>query len=244
MINVIFAFFRYVFAYLKCCVGEDVMARTFISTLGFTESLVLAPIIRLGLNRDDRVIILVPGGLGGEDRTENTLRKLRDMLNAISGGAFDMQTVSIPVDDFAEAVRMIRRIIIEEAEREDRMVYVNVSGGMRALVIEAYTATLLARMMRRNVAFTELELEGSAGSIKMIPITFPKRFTETKRRILKELAEKEAPMSMRELSKRTGLSLPTLSRNLREMVQDNLIKLKKEGRRILAEITKEGKILT
>ncbi|HDM89000.1 MAG TPA: CRISPR locus-related DNA-binding protein [Candidatus Bathyarchaeota archaeon] len=224
--------------------GEDVMARTFISTLGFTESLVLAPIIRLGLNRDDRVIILVPGGLGGEDRTENTLRKLRDMLNAISGGAFDMQTVSIPVDDFAEAVRMIRRIIIEEAERENRMVYVNVSGGMRALVIEAYTATLIARIMRRNVAFTELELEGSAGSIKMIPITFPKRFAETKRRILKELAEKGAPMGMRELSKRTGLSLPTLSRNLREMVQDNLIKLKKEGRRILAEITKEGKILT
>ena len=244
MIKVIFAFFRYVFAYLKCYFGGCVVARTFISTLGFTESLVLAPIIRLGLNRDDRVIILVPGGLGGEDRTENTLRKLRDMLNAISGGAFDMQTVSIPVDDFAEAVRMIRRIIIEEAERENRMVYVNVSGGMRALVIEAYTATLIARIMRRNVAFTELELEGSAGSIKMIPITFPKRFAETKRKILKELAEKGAPMGMRELSKRTGLSLPTLSRNLREMVQDNLIKLKKEGRRILAEITKEGKILT
>ena len=220
------------------------MAKTFVSTLGFTESLVLAPIIKLGLNRDDKLIILIPSGLGGEDRTENTLRKLRDMLNAISGGSFNMQTVSIPVDDFAEAVRMIRRIIIREAELKNRTVYVNVSGGMRALVIEAYTATLIARTIRRNITFTELELEGSAGSLKIIPITFPKQFTETKRRILKELAKEETPTGMRELAERTNLSLPTLSRNLREMAKDHLIELKKERRRILAKITKEGKILT
>jgi len=220
------------------------MAKTFVSTLGFTESLVLAPIVKLGLNRDDRLIILVPSGLGDEDRTENTLRKLRDMLNAICGDSFDMRTVSVPVDDFAEAVRTVRKIIIDEAEAESRTVYVNISGGMRALVIEAYTATLLARTLRGNIAFTELELEGSAGSVKIIPVTFPKRFTETKRRILKELAGETAPLGMKELAERTGLSLPTLSRNLREMMRDGLVELRKEGKRILAHITKEGRILT
>ena len=220
------------------------MAKTFVSTLGFTESLVLAPIVKLGLNRDDRLIILVPSGLGDEDRIENTLRKLRDMLNAISGDSFDMRTVSVPVDDFAEAVRLVRKIIIDEAEVEGRTVYVNISGGMRALVIEAYTATLLARTLRGNIAFTELELEGSAGSVKIIPVTFPKQFTETKRRILKELAGETAPLGMKELAERTGLSLPTLSRNLREMMRDGLVELRKEGKRILAQITKEGRILT
>ncbi len=217
------------------------MAKAFVSTLGFTESLVLAPIIKLGLNRDDKLIILIPSGLGGEDRTENTLRKLRDMLNAISGGSFNMQTVSIPVDDFSEAVRLIRDIIIKEAE--DRAVYVNVSGGMRALIIETYTATLIARTMRRNITFTELELEGSAGRLEIIPITFPKQFTETKRRILKELAKEDRSIGMRELAKKTSLSLSTISRNLREMAKDNLIKLKKEGRRVLAKTTRVGRIL-
>lgn len=49
---------------------------------------------------------------------------------------------------------------------------------------------------------------------------------------------------LKELAERTGLSLPTLSRNLREMLKDGLVELRKEGKRILAQITKEGRILT
>ncbi|HIE14621.1 TPA: CRISPR locus-related DNA-binding protein [Candidatus Bathyarchaeota archaeon] len=219
------------------------MAKTFVSTLGFTESLVLAPIIKLGLNKDDKLIILIPGGLDCEDRIENTLRKLRDMLNAISGRVFNMRTVSIPVGDFAESVRLIRRLIVDEAEKEDRIVYMNVSGGMRALTIEAYTAALLSRTITENVKFTEMELEGSAGSIRIIPIVFPRQFNKTKKRILRELAKEKEPLGMRDLSRRTKLSLATLSRNLRVMAQDGIIKLKKEGRRIIAQITDEGMLL-
>ncbi|MCD6593163.1 winged helix-turn-helix transcriptional regulator [Candidatus Bathyarchaeota archaeon] len=49
---------------------------------------------------------------------------------------------------------------------------------------------------------------------------------------------------LKELAERTGLSLPTLSRNLREMLKDGLVELRKEGKRILTQITKEGRILT
>ena len=44
---------------------------------------------------------------------------------------------------------------------------------------------------------------------------------------------------LKELAERTGLSLPTLSRNLREMLKDGLVELRKEGKRILRSQRKE-----
>jgi len=49
---------------------------------------------------------------------------------------------------------------------------------------------------------------------------------------------------LKELAERTGLSLPTPSRNLRNMLRDGLVELRKEGKRILVQIAKEGRILT
>jgi len=217
------------------------VAKTFVSTFGFTESLVLAPIIKLGLTKDDRLIILTPAGLGNEERTRNALRKLREMLNAISGGTFNLKTTKIKITDFADSVRQIRELITKEAE-EGREVHINISGGMRALIIETYTATLLARTTKENIKFTELELEGSTGNIKIIPITPQKRLNKTKKKILKELAKEKKPMEMKKLSEKTRLSLPTISRNLKELTANQLIALKKEKRKILAQITKEGKL--
>jgi hypothetical protein len=50
------------------------MPKVFISTLGFTETTVLAPIVRIGLNRGDKIIALIPEGLGDEQRISNTLK--------------------------------------------------------------------------------------------------------------------------------------------------------------------------
>ena len=49
---------------------------------------------------------------------------------------------------------------------------------------------------------------------------------------------------LKKLTERTGLSFSTLSRNLRGMLRDGLVELRKEGKIILAQITKEGRILT
>jgi len=217
------------------------MPKTFIGTLGFTESLVLAPIIKVGLNRDDKIIILKPIDKGEEDRVSNTLKKLKSMLDAISGGTLTFETVGVEVDNFSKAVSRIRELIEKKAEENE--VYVNISGGMRALVIETYTATLLAKTLKPNIHFTELELEGSKGNIKITPIIFPKHLTETKKKILKTLKEHKKPIGMIALSRDLKLSRSTLSRNLRDMASDGLLTLKKEGRRILAEITEEGEML-
>lgn len=99
---------------------------------------------------------------------------------------------------------------------------------MRALVIETYTATLLARTTREKIKFTELELEGSTGNIEITSITPPRRLNETKIKILRELAREKKPAGMKELSEKTRLSLPTISRNLRELTADQLITLKKK----------------
>lgn len=217
------------------------MDKTFVSTFGFTESLVLAPIVRIGISKKDKITILLPDDLGNEERVSNALGKLDEMLKAISGGPFKLEAEKVPVNDFIKAVTLIRGLL--EREAENNPVYVNISGGMRALVIEAYTATLLARNVKPNIYFTELEMEGSAGSLRILPIILPQQLNQTKRRILEELKKQEGPIKTADLSRNLQLSLSTLSRNLREMEADGLVKLERVGRRILIQITKEGRLL-
>jgi uncharacterized membrane protein len=49
---------------------------------------------------------------------------------------------------------------------------------------------------------------------------------------------------IRELSESMGLSAPTISRALRELASKGLVKLTKEGKRIIAEISEQGKCFT
>jgi CRISPR locus-related DNA-binding protein len=163
------------------------------------------------------------------------------MLGVISGGTTFFQHINVPIGDFIKAVKAIRRII--ENESKENEVYVNLSGGMRALVLETYAATLLAKASGINVSFTDLELEGSAGTICLTPLFFPKKFNETKHKILVELSRSEK-VRMHELSKILGLSVPTISRTLRELASEGLVKLSKEGKRVIAEISEQGKCFT
>ena len=176
--------------------------------------------------------------MGDENRILNTLERLREMLHVISGGEIFFEHIHVPVKDFAEAVRILRELIEKEALKNN--VYINLSGGMRILVLETYTASLLIRAKGINVSFTDLELEGSAGVVRLTPLIFPRKFSNTKHKIMTELNRRKTKTEMREISKGTGLSISTVSRTLRELASEGLVRLSKEGKKVLAEITDQG----
>lgn len=216
------------------------MAKTFISTFGFTESAVLAPIVKVGLEKGDKIIILIPSGVGDQKRAINALEKLRNILRTMFNEKTIIERIEIPINDFALAVSKIRKII--EIEASKNPVYVNLSGGMRALVLQTYTAVIMARLSNTNITFTDIELEGSAGSVKILPLAPLTNYKGTKRKILEELKKYEDFISMEALANNLKLSLSTLSRNLRELSADGLIISKKKKRKIFTKISDYGKM--
>ncbi|WP_309493145.1 CRISPR-associated CARF protein Csa3 [Candidatus Hecatella orcuttiae] len=218
------------------------MSKTFINTFGFTESAVLAPVVRLGLSRDDKLVVLVPKGIGDEARVSNAMEKLREMLNAISGGTIGLERLNIPVEDFVQAVSLVKGLIEREASRGE--VYLNLSGGMRALVLEAYTAALLSAINGVRLSFTDLELEGAAGTVRLTPLGLLRKLSETERMVLRTLGNSEGMMETGELLKALDVSSSTLSRVLRRLASDGFVTLRREGRKIQIQASELGKMLT
>jgi len=217
------------------------LPKIFVSTFGFTESAVLAPIVKIGLSHDDEIIVLIPKISTGDNRLSNALKKLKEMIRYISGGALNLELVEIPVKNFTEAVNVIRKLLKQKSAVGET--YLNLSGGMRALILEAYTASLLAYLEGIKISFTEIELEGATGSIKLVPPYFPKKLNRTELKVLEELYRVKNVSGLKALSGKLGLSPSTMSRVLRSLSSKGLIKLEKKGKKSFVEVTEQGKML-
>ena len=147
----------------------DMAGRIFINTFGFTETAVLAPVIKLGFDKNDLIVLLIPQGLA-DQRTLNATENLRNYLRTLIGEEIQFESVEIPVNDFIMGVTKVRDLIKSYAKRGT--IYINLSGGMRILVLETYTAALIAKKLGVDVRFTEINLEGATGSVKILSM-FP-----------------------------------------------------------------------
>jgi len=217
------------------------MSKIFVSTFGFTEATVLTPIVKIGLSREDRIVVLTAKVSTSDNRLSNALKKLEEMVKYISGNSITLEVMEIPVENFTIATNIIRKFLKQIASQGK--VYVNLSGGMRALILEAYTASLLVMFEGVKISFTDLELEGSTGTVKLVPLYFPLGLKKTELQILRELSKVKGIVSMSELSKTVGLSLSTISRTLHSLSSRDFVKLKKKGRRVLVEVAEQVRML-
>jgi CRISPR locus-related DNA-binding protein len=105
-------------------------------TLGWSTTPALSTVVRHGLNKDDELILLVPNLK--DKQADIAIRDLRNLALKIQD--IKVQEVTVPVDDFTEATAAIKK---ELDSRHGRPCIVNLSGGMRVLVLAAYLACIL-----------------------------------------------------------------------------------------------------
>lgn len=214
--------------------------RIFINTFGFTETAVLAPVVKLGIGKDDFIILLLPEGLV-DQRTLNATENLRNYLRILVGEEIQLESVEVPINDFIEGVIKIRDLIKSYAEKGTA--YINLSGGMRVLILETYTAALIVRILGVDVKFTEINLEGAVGSVKILPIFPAQKLDEKKLKLLKEIVG-SGEVTLKDLSRKFSLSLSTIFRNISSLKNINLVEVTREGRKIKIKPTDYGKILS
>ncbi len=202
-------------------------------TFGFDERFAIRALLRHSASERTRVVVLLPEE-GQDERVERGLSVLNDFVKRYINEE-GVETVRVRIGDFLGSVLALARTFRMWAERP---IILNLSGGMRLLVIEALCAALMSR-----VPIT-VEVESEDGKelavFSTTDLSFPE-IDEVDRQIIESLARGFRTLGL--LSGELGLSKPTVWRKLKRLADAGLIQLSQGNRReVVASLTERGRI--
>jgi CRISPR-associated protein Csa3 len=209
--------------------------KSFIITLGWTESPALTSLTKHGLAEGDTIILLTPDWR--DEGVMATISNLKAIVGNISQKIV-LEELPVPIARFEEAVGVILKRLSKE-RAEGRKLIVNLSGGMRILIIEALIA-----VMTSGVKDTIIEVQ-SEDKRMTVEIPYLWEYTPSlshpQMTILKALINK--PSSVSELAKIHGLPLSTTYRLILKLEGTGLIITEKVGRERVSRPTLRGKLV-
>lgn len=203
-----------------------------ITTLGFDISHTLLVITKSSL-KPSKIVVLV-GNIGGEldQRAETAYAMLRQFSNMIG---VDVERVDVDVVNVGTAVERILRVLEENAPA-----VLDLGGGLRLLVLEAYIAyTLMNPLKMRSITiYTALEGRNEIVRIDVDGIkrkVFSSKFLDdTATRVLKVVQDKgtAAPREIMDEVSRLGyrISKQKLSKVLAKLVRMGFVEKIGRGR--------------
>ncbi len=112
--------------------------KSFFYTLGWSTTYILSLIIRHGISTNDEIILILP-----KVRDEQAEKAILDVKSIASQlGTLSVKELTLDIKDIPRSVMMM---IEELNRRKDKVCIVNLSGGMRILVIITYLACILSK---------------------------------------------------------------------------------------------------
>lgn len=214
------------------------MVKCLIATFGWTEQFVLSSILKYGLSPRDEIVLLIPDKK--DEKTEIILRDFESFLKKYSEGV-KLQMKKISLESFERAVKEISGVILEILSTNPEHVIVNLSGGMRALILATYVALQL--ISPKNLTI-ELETEDRL-KCYMLPNLSLKmliRLGKIDEKILKLLSIKN--MSTADFLKELQIPRSTLHKHLKELSSLGLILLERRGKMLYASLTRLGNLFS
>ncbi|MEM2930783.1 MAG: CRISPR-associated CARF protein Csa3 [Thermoproteota archaeon] len=208
--------------------------KTFIATIGWTEWPIASAIIKHGLSKGDKIILLSPEKR--DDRSRATINEVKHFVAKFVSSA-EVSEVSIPIHSPSEAIPLIAKLVSEEGRGRDLIV--NLSGGMRILVLETLLALTLI-----HVENLVLELQTEDKVDVQLPILWRpvENLSSPARKTLKILGERE-PVSLSDLASGLRVSVATAHRLLKSLEENSIVSSKKVGKERIMELTPKGRIL-
>jgi len=198
--------------------------KALVLSLGFDERFTIRAILRTGLSSNDRVLIFVAEPI--VEKAEKALQVVLDFLKCyFEGVKFDV--VSVPTRDFEQSVSVIGEQLMD-LKSPNYEVFLNLSGGMRSLVIELLATSLLVGL--KGVVEVELEnLEGCLSfPIEMLRIKTPLK-DEYKTALKSIIEAKEINIS--QLSRKVNVAKSTIHKIAKKLMEEGLIEYEKMGKK-------------
>jgi CRISPR-associated protein Csa3 len=186
-------------------------------TFGFDERFAFRSLLRRGLGGSDKVAVLVPSNRPDE-KSENALSSLDNFVKRYVNGEGVMR-YEIEIDDFYVAVTIIAGLFRSWAERP---IILNLSGGMRLLIVE----TLVAAVYCGIPIKVEMETEdGKTFTEFETPDLLPVRLDELDIEILKTLSN--VKLTLKFLAEALQVAKPTAWRHVKKLQELGLVELER-----------------
>lgn len=198
------------------------MGRLFISTLGFEEASLIRFLLRNQPQLEDIVLVVSP--FPDDARSVRAYQQVEAFLTKYMPEV-KLRKVQVPVDKVHQAIAIIAQNI---KSLNASSAIVNLSGGMRILVIEVLAAV---RMVFGDGADIEMELEDKREVVKFKPSIMDLEVPSTEQvRILSAMKDLGRSASLSKIASRTGIPRSSVYKEVKRMEREGLV-AKIDGKR-------------
>lgn len=208
------------------------MVKSIVVTFGWTESPVIGAIVRHGFEPGDRIILLKPAER--DDRAEKAIGDLKTFFCSLVG--VELVEKEVDISNFVNAVIAIKRLLDSECLSRD--VIVNLSGGMRILVLATYLASLFTRNVRLEIEAENRRIRTILPSINISQLP---RLKKNHIKILRLLQSSKDALPVRDLLSALKIPRSTFYACVKDLKNMRLVESYNKG---LLKITDKGNLLT
>jgi len=203
-------------------------------TLGYTEWPVVSSLVKHGLESGDRIVTIIPSK--SDARSAAAIQEIRNFLSKFSPGV-SLEVLTVDVTKFEQAVATVLKRLFKE-KKEGRNVIVNLSGGMRILILETYTALLLSGSAAVSEIVTEDKQELALPSLSTVSVL--SLLKESDLRVLEAAKNSESVVA---LAKTARLPLATAYRRVVALEKMGLLATVKRDRVRTVSLTALGRVI-
>lgn len=191
------------------------MNRLFISTLGFDEAFSIRFLMRNQPQPGD--VVLVVSSLPDDARSMSAYQQLETFLTKYLPGV-ELKNIHVPVDKVYQSIAIIAKAI---KSLKISNVIVNLSGGMRILVLEVLAAV---KMVFDDSADIEVELEDKRSILKFKPSIMNLRMPSDRQIcILRAMKELGKEVSLKKIEYKTGIPRSSVYKEIIKMEEEGLV---------------------
>ena len=196
-----------------------------VAVLGFDERHVVKSILRLGFRNVNSIHLILPDGKGMDKRAVEAIERIRRLADA--AGVSRVEAHKVNYEDFDEAVLQIADILASVTLGGSDTV-LSLGGGMRALVIEAYTAVLSMPEELRKYIRIVIDFETGEGCVEVKPHV-PKYRILSKDEILILREAEKGEATPTKISEKLGIPKSSAWKKLAQMVEEGLLMKEMRG---------------
>jgi len=194
--------------------------KTYISTIGFDISQIISLIVKYGIEKGDRLVLIRPEE-ENDQRAENTLNEIQGFTNQINHD-IRIEIVRVPHKDFENCVLRLAKLI----KSSEGDIIANMSGGPREILVPFVVACLLnSDKIRKTVNFSDMDRIARE-------ITFPRIYSDIDKKvqdILLDISNHE-PATITDIAQRSHLSESTISRFISRLASIGAVQVSQKGK--------------
>ena len=191
--------------------------RTYISPIGYDTRRVTRPVINRGLDSEDELVLLRPGGETDTERATQTIADVEQFLQEIEPN-YRQRVEHVVTDSFEETVRDCCQIVSDVGD--DREIVVSLGGGARDILLPLTVAALVyARRIDAALFFSDLDNSVQEWTLPDLTARISNRAFQT----FEVIVEADGWLSLSTITEETEQSKSTVIRHVNDLESSNVV---------------------